>query len=364
MKKLLFMYPICNSRYLGSFTIEKRQLLEKVIEERYRKKGYQVYFLNFGDMSRDDLHFVKMQDVVISGTMDFDWNTKRLMDKRVFLNKSFEECQEESKRMLQHIDYPSFEHIVDELCPQEKVVVAGVDPYNTPFLFTQYMQKMGYDAELDVELGQNFPRHSQSYGFMLDTYNPKNIVMNDEVETLYKQGISLHKRWSSFLLENPVYRISLYEPTISRIDSYFYQLCTDVHLDVSRRSEFLANLQYLLHICSKSERMEFQKKMLYSRQDYVEFLFYSCFDRGAYQFFFVLELLKDFIGNENVIDFEQFKHRRDLGNDFIVSRETVVSGLADFKKYLLENPRAISCHTGLFCQDIKLKKLVDFGNSR
>lgn len=366
MKKLLFMYPIQAHRYLGNFTIEDLDLLGKTINERYRQKGYQIYFLSFSDITRDKLCLVQKEDTVIWGSMCFEWNTIRWKERKgrgpsPEEDGYFEYWQNESKRMSKYIDYPSFEDILNELAPDEETVIAGVDPYRTPYMFTEYLQNLGYNTFLDLELGENFPKYRSYCGFSPCTYNLQNIMINDEMGTLYSQGIYLYERFHSLFREKSVYRLSSYTPTISKIDAYFYKICIDPDLDFARNEEILSSLQYLLCHLSKEERIAFYNKVFKYPQEYVEFLFQACSPNGSSRFFFLLHLLRYIIEKENIVSFSSFKEGKDFNRKKALGfKNKVVADLLAFKKQLLENPNNISCQTdNVFSDIIKVNQLVD-----
>ena len=142
-KKMLFLFPV--SFYFDrDKTYKYADLLSKMIDARYRKKGYSIYYLVFSNENIAYLEKHKDDRVIKSDV--------RLID----------EC---------HIPYTSNDLIQKHLGTVDELVVCGFHERDCVRKVAKHFSSIGVDTLVDIELTNQIGKYCDLPSFSIDEYN-------------------------------------------------------------------------------------------------------------------------------------------------------------------------------------------------
>jgi len=191
-KKLLFLYPV-EEYWLYSFPFYSEQsieLLEKAIDCRYRKKGYEIYYAMFPDREIKHIHVLPT-------------------DRVIYTDISF---AEHTTATPNGFAYPAPHKLIDQLGQTEHLVVCGFHSCDCVRRIAQEGIDRKLDTLVDIELTELFSHYSSKFYFDPEQYNLANMVMAAEYEN------SKYHPYLSSMLEKydaEYYHLKDFVPTIT-----------------------------------------------------------------------------------------------------------------------------------------------------
>lgn len=167
-KKLLFLYPI--KEYMEDFNTDTIRLLNKVIDFRYRQKGYQIYYATFPDIRGIELS-LEQKDKVIKANTPY-WS------------------------LAYRCRYPNEYKLLKHLGETDHLVICGFHLPDCIKKVARAALKNKINTIIDMDLCELFPAISIATSFDASNYN------EEYTKFLLKESMNLEPEYKAFLNDN------------------------------------------------------------------------------------------------------------------------------------------------------------------
>lgn len=191
LKKLLFLYPIKEFFWYKPEEQYLIKLMDIIINERYRNKGYEVNFLVYGDREVDYLT-VKQNDKVLKSDVKISGLTSGMQ-----------------------IPYTNNNLIQKLLGPVNELVVCGFHEIDCVRKVARHFYDLGIDTLVDIELTDILNEYSKLVSFNIEKYNIIDTLGCNFASITYKAGgdIGIYCPELSMYGMSPYYKFNTFIPT-------------------------------------------------------------------------------------------------------------------------------------------------------
>jgi len=183
MKKMLFLYPI--EEYMNSVFKDKLEMydaLNKTIDERYRKNGYQVVYTTFKGKSVFGVN-VSENDEIIEADLTFEEHTTPI-------------GKDENNRNI--YKYNNNEYLQNLLGDFEELVVCGFHAQDCVMRTAEHFYDINKLTMIDEELTDFFEPLSKRFYFDKEKYNLANKIIYDKAEDIVENGRNTFTEFSYY----------------------------------------------------------------------------------------------------------------------------------------------------------------------
>ena len=188
MKKLLFLYPVKEYFWYKPQDQGLIHLMNRMINLRYRKNGYQINYLVFANREVHGLNIFP-NDRVLKSNVEID--------------------------QVKDTPYTDNELIEQQLGSVDELVVCGFHEIDCVRKVARYFNDKNVDTLVDIELTDALKGHCKLECFNPSEYNLANIIECRTAEAVYKYGDcdSISGLKNSIYAITPYYRFSSFSPT-------------------------------------------------------------------------------------------------------------------------------------------------------
>lgn len=189
MKKLVFLYPIDKFFIHSYFYNHLAPLLNDTIDCRYRKKGYEIYYVLFPDEKLSSYINEQPSDKIIYTDITSETHFTLQSDNTYI--------------------YPDEQNIIDKIGPCEELVICGFHSQDCVKKIAECSLKNNINTLVDVELTEMLDNYSKKVFFNKDIYNPANIKLycDYRLKYVYPFAENIH------VFEEEYYQADKYTPT-------------------------------------------------------------------------------------------------------------------------------------------------------
>ena len=173
MKKLLFLYPIEEyMEFIWRHNPEMYDILNKIIDNRYRKNGYQIVYVTFKNKTIFGVN-IDINDRVIETDITFEEHTTPIGK------------DEKNKNIYK---YSSAEHLQISLGHFDELVICGFHAQDCVMMIAEHFYKLNNSTIIDEELTDFLGPLSKRFYFNIGKYNLANRLLYDKAEDMLMYG--------------------------------------------------------------------------------------------------------------------------------------------------------------------------------
>ncbi len=175
-------------------------VLNECIQERYRKRGFEIYFANYPDR---ELYGVQLSD------------NDNIIYTDITFNETSEYNEDSNENSIDQLKYPNEQYLLNQIGDVKEIVIGGFHSDDCVKRVAEFFSSRGIDTLIDMELTDRFFHLYKKSYFMKENYNPANYEQYIIALGLkYHEPLEILKKQIEMIYGHSIYKFDQYNPTI------------------------------------------------------------------------------------------------------------------------------------------------------